>query len=136
MVSLLYVIIYKLGDFTSAAFSDHEVCHDVAVEPVLQPVSIQYVTANGEDEARLDVSARWSSSKIFLMCEPVFNPIAFSYHTIAVSSSYIGDLSIPIKQRMYEDRVKEVVYSTGLFYFWRNGCDGYYHLLAISLFDC
>lgn len=49
----------ELGDFTAAALA--EICHDVAIEPVLQPLSgesFQYATANVEDEARLDVSAR------------------------------------------------------------------------------
>ena len=38
-----------------------EVCHDVAVEPVLQPLSeesLRYATVNVEDEALPDVSAR------------------------------------------------------------------------------
>ena len=46
-------------DFTAAVLS--EVCHYVAVEPVLQPLcqgNLQYATANVEDEAHLDVSAR------------------------------------------------------------------------------
>jgi len=48
----------ELRDFTTAAMS--EVCHNVAIEPVLQPLSgeaFHYATANVEDEARLDVSA-------------------------------------------------------------------------------
>ena len=47
----------ELRDFTAATLS--EVCHDVAIEPVLQPLSgeaFHYATANVEDEARLDVS--------------------------------------------------------------------------------
>jgi len=38
-----------------------EVCHNVAIEPVLQPLSgeaFHYAKANVEDEARLDVSAQ------------------------------------------------------------------------------
>ena len=50
----------ELRDFTAAALS--EVCHDVAIEPVLQPPisgeSFNYATANVEDEARLDVSVQ------------------------------------------------------------------------------
>jgi len=46
----------ELKDFTAAALS--EVCHDVAIKPVLQPLSGEsyYATANVEDEACLDVS--------------------------------------------------------------------------------
>ena len=49
----------EFRDFTAAALS--EVCHDVAIEPVLQPLSgesLQYAMVNVEDEVRLDVSAR------------------------------------------------------------------------------
>ena len=49
----------ELKDFTAAALS--EVCHDVAIEPVLQPLSgesFHYATANVEVEARLDVSVQ------------------------------------------------------------------------------
>ncbi len=38
-----------------------EVCHDVGVEPQLQPLSgenLSYSTANSDDQARLDVKAR------------------------------------------------------------------------------
>ena len=59
----------ELRDFTAAALS--EICHDVAIEPVLQPLSGEsfcYVTANVEDEACLDVSV-WEViiRKLFLM---------------------------------------------------------------------
>ena len=47
-------------DFTTAALC--EVCHDVAIEPVLQLLaicleSLQFATADVKDEARLDVKA-------------------------------------------------------------------------------
>jgi len=45
--------------FTATVLS--EVCHDVAIEPVLQRLTrenLHYATANVEDEAHLDVSAR------------------------------------------------------------------------------
>ena len=61
----------ELRDFTTAVLS--EVCHDVAVEPVLQPLSgesLRFATANVEDEARLDVSVGEAIiKKPFLMCE-------------------------------------------------------------------
>ena len=48
----------ELRDFTAAALC--KVCHDVAIEPVLQPLSgksFWYSTANVQDETRLNVGA-------------------------------------------------------------------------------
>lgn len=63
----------ELRDFTTAALSEDY--YDVAIEPVLQPLSGEsfwYATANVEDEARLDVSAHgfWGGryQQTFLMC--------------------------------------------------------------------
>ena len=104
----------ELRDFTAAVLS--EVCHDVAVEPVLQPLSgesLRYATANVEDEARLDVSARgfWGGNhqRTFFDVR-VFNPMASSYRTTAVSSLYRRFERA--KQRMYEQRVREVEMSS------------------------
>ena len=50
---------HELRDFTATALS--EVCHDVAIESVLQPLSgesFHYATANVGDEACLDVSVQ------------------------------------------------------------------------------
>ena len=99
-----------LRDFTAAALS--EVCHNVAIEPVLQPLSgesFRYATANVEDEARLDVSARgfWGSrhQKAFFDVR-IFNPTAPSYRNTAVSSLYRRFERD--KQRMYEQRIRDV----------------------------
>ena len=49
----------KLRDITGVLLE--EVCHDVAVEPILQPVpdnNLVPSTANSNNGARLDVSAR------------------------------------------------------------------------------
>ena len=49
----------ELRDFTATAL--FKVCCDVVIEPVLQPLygeSFHYATANGEDEACLDVSVQ------------------------------------------------------------------------------
>ena len=48
----------EIRDFTATLMS--EVCHDVCVEPPLQPLSgdhLSYATTNREDSARLDVKA-------------------------------------------------------------------------------
>jgi len=102
----------KLRDFTLTVLS--EVCHDVAIEPVLQRLTgenLHYATANVEDEARLDVSARgfWSAS---------------SYHNTAVASLYRQFEQE--KQRRYEQRVREVEMGlftplSGVFDLWKNG---------------
>ena len=100
----------ELRDFTAAALS--EVCHNVAIEPVLQPLSgesFRYATANVEDEARLDVSAHgfWGSrhQKAFFDVR-IFNPTAPSYRNTAVSSLYRRFERD--KQRMYEQRIRDV----------------------------
>jgi len=100
----------ELRDFTAAAMS--EVCHNVAIEPVLQPLSgeaFHYATANVEDEARLDVSAQgfWGDhhQRAFFDVR-VFNPNAPSYRRTAVSSLYRKFERD--KQRMYEQRIRDV----------------------------
>jgi len=82
----------ELRDFTAAAMS--EVCHNVAIEPVLQPLSgeaFHYATANVENEACLDDSAQgfWGDhhQRTFFDVR-VFNPNAPSYWKTAVSSLY------------------------------------------------
>ena len=64
----------ELGDSPQLYCVLSEVCNDVAVEPVLQPLSgksLRFATANVEDEARLDVSTRgfWGGNhqRTFLM---------------------------------------------------------------------
>ena len=59
----------ELRNFTTAALS--EVCHDVAIEPVLQPLSgesFHYATTNVENEACLDVSEQgfWGNHHSFM----------------------------------------------------------------------
>ena len=54
----------KLKDITGALLE--EVCHDVAVEPILQPVPDNNLVpskANSNDGARLDVSAKASGTR-------------------------------------------------------------------------
>ena len=58
----------ELRGFTAAALS--EVCHDMAVEPVLQPPSGEYfcyATANVEDEVHLDVNVQGFWGNCFQM---------------------------------------------------------------------
>jgi len=104
----------ELRDFTIAALS--EVCHEVALEPVLQPLSGEsfcYATANMEDEAHLDASVQgfWGGhhQKTFFDVR-VINPTALSYCSTAASSLYRqfkGE-----KQRMHEQHVRNVKMSS------------------------
>ena len=63
----------------------YEVCHDAAIEPVLQPLSgesFRYATGNVEDEARLDVNVQgfWGNGHQNAFFDVrVFNPTAPSY---------------------------------------------------------
>ena len=102
----------ELRDFTVTVLS--EVCHDVAIEPVLQRLSgeyLRYATANVEDEAHLDVSARgfWRGGRHqrgFFNVR-VFNPTASSYRNTHIASLY-RRFERENMQRCYEQRVREV----------------------------
>ena len=120
-----------------------EVCHDVAVEPFLQPLSresLRYATAKEEDEEYLDVSARgfWGGNHQGTFFDvQVFNPMASSDRTTAVSSLYWRFECA--KWRMYEQRVREIEISsfTPLVFSTFRGIGGgsYYCFPTISLFD-
>ena len=100
----------ELRDFTASLLS--EVCHNVSVEPQLQPLTgetFPLASANIEDGAHLDVVANgfWGSrhQKVFLDVK-VFNPNASSYRGSSLSSLY-RRLERE-KQRKYEQRIREV----------------------------
>ena len=70
-----------------------EVCHNVGIEPVLQPVigeQLSLRTANREDGARLDIAAGsfWENDiyrqRAFLDVR-VFNPFAQNHYNISLS---------------------------------------------------
>ena len=103
----------EIRDFTAELLS--EVCNDVSVEPLLTPLTgetFRYKTANTEDHARLDVSARgvWvKGSKAF--CDVrVFNPLARSYSNLTLKASHKSNEDS--KKREYKDRVIEVEHGT------------------------
>ena len=67
----------ELRDFTASLLT--EVCHNVAVEPSLQPLNGEnflYRSANTDSEARLDVKARgfWNRGQDAFFDVRVFNP--------------------------------------------------------------
>ena len=70
-----------------------EVCHNVCVEPRLQPLSgetFQQTTSNKSDEARADICARgfWSTGQMAFFDVRVFNPNAKRYVNQEVSKTY------------------------------------------------
>ena len=86
-----------------------EVCHDVEVEPHLQPLddeTFKYKTANVEDGARLDISMNGFWDSRFEKCYTdvrVFNPLATSNRGSNLHSSYRKHESL--KKRVYESRL-------------------------------
>ena len=100
----------EIRDFTACLMS--EVCHDVSVEPALQPLSgeiLSGATANREDEARLDFSARgfWGSrnERAFFDVR-IFNPYAPSNMKSSLSSTYKKHEGV--KRRAYGQRIIDV----------------------------
>ena len=100
----------ELRDLTASLLS--EVCHDVGVKPVLQPLSGEILTgcsANVSPEARLDISARGFWENRFprtLFDVRVFHPNGSSVRTVPLSSQYTRHERI--KRREYEQRVREI----------------------------
>ena len=89
-----------------------EVCHDVVVEPCLQPLSgetLRGSTSNREDDARLDIRANgfWGSrfERAFFDVR-VFNPKAPTNRGPSLSSTYARHEKE--KRRNYQQRVLEI----------------------------
>ena len=100
----------ELRDFTAKVMT--EVCHDVCIEPHLQPLSGEVLTlstATTEDEACLDIRAQgfWGNryQRAFFDVR-VFNPNAPTYRNLQLTSAYRRQERE--KQRKYEQRVREV----------------------------
>ena len=100
----------ELRDITGSLLS--EVCHDVSIEPELQPLDgheLRHTTANKEDNARADIQARgfWGikHQRAFFDVK-VFNPNAPSNRKFPLSSCYRHHERI--KKRSYEQRITEV----------------------------
>ena len=70
-----------------------EVCHNVATEPCLQPITSEtfpLASTNTRDDARLDVKARgfWSRGQDAFFDVRVFYPNAPSYRSLSLTSAY------------------------------------------------
>ncbi|XP_062508503.1 uncharacterized protein LOC134184773 [Corticium candelabrum] len=89
-----------------------EVCHDVAVEPLLRPLDGEHIdqhTANTSDYARADIPARgvWRRGERAFFDIRVFYPNAKSYrHHSSLTSCY--GIHENEKKREYGQRVREV----------------------------
>jgi hypothetical protein len=119
-----------------------EVCHNVAVEPELQPLTgekLRYATAKREDEARIDVSARgfWVRGSRAFADIRIFNPLARSYKTRSLEAAYRQNENE--KKRAYNQRVVEVEHGSfmPLVFSALGGmskeCERFYKQLAMKL---
>ncbi len=104
----------EIRDITASLLT--EVCHNVSIEPHLQPMtgeSLSHRTANIEDQSRLDIAVCgfWGGrfEKAFFDVR-VFNPSAQSNQQASLTSTYRRhELE---KKRQYEQRIREVEHST------------------------
>ena len=89
-----------------------EVCHNVGIEPELQPLTgerFHFRSANVEDGARMDVRAEsfWGPDRQSAFFDVrVFNPLAPTYQNLSLASSYRRNEQE--KRRAYDQRVREV----------------------------
>ena len=99
----------EIRDITATLLT--EVCHNVATEPPLQPLSgetLNYRTANRDNGARLDirVSGFWNRSQDAFFDIRIFHPNASSYHSMSLQAAF--HLHEQAKKREYGERVREV----------------------------
>ena len=89
-----------------------EVCHDVCVEPMLQPLEenrLNLATSNKEDNARADIRARgfWGNNyQCAFLDVKVFNPNAHTNRKFSLEACYKHHEKI--KKRTYEQRITEI----------------------------
>ncbi len=100
----------EIRDLTAKIMS--EVCHDVEVEPKLQPLSgeqLRLASANRDQDARLDIKARglWGGAfECAFFDVRIFNPRAHSNQ--APSTATVYRRHEQVKRRVYEQRVRDV----------------------------
>ena len=105
--------IIEVRDFTADLLS--ETCNDVTIEPLLTPITgetFKHKTANKEDHARLDVSARgvWVKGSKAYFDIRVFNPLAKSYNNQTLKAAHRTNEAA--KKREYGERVLNVEHGT------------------------
>ena len=99
----------EIRDITATLLTD--VCHNVSIEPLLQPLSgesLHYRTSNVEDDARLDIRARgfWSNAQDAFFDVRVFHPNASSNYSTNLMSVFRRHEQA--KKREYGERVREI----------------------------
>ena len=99
----------EVRDFTAELLG--ETCNDVAIEPMLTPLTgetFTYKTANTDDHARLDVSARgvWVKGSRAFFDVRVFNPLAQSYNSQTLKAAHKTNENQ--KKREYGERILNV----------------------------
>ena len=99
----------EICDLTASLLD--EVCHNVGIEPSLQPLSgksFHHSSANKADDARIDIKARgfWNKAEDAFFDVRVFHPNAPSYRSKNLASIYNRHESD--KKREYGQRVREV----------------------------
>ena len=99
----------EVRDFTAEALD--EVCNDVSVEPLLAPCTgetFTYKSANTEEYARLDVSARgfWIKGNRAFCDVRVFNPLAPTYRNQSLKAAHKTNENA--KKREYGERVLNI----------------------------
>ena len=104
----------EIRDFTAHLMT--EVCHNVAVEPHLQPLTgetLQGASSNTQDGARLDIAVDsfWGSrfERAFFDVK-VFNPYIPSNRRSTLQTTYRTHKNI--KKRAYNQRIREVEHGT------------------------
>ena len=102
--------VYVYRDFTGKLLA--EVCPDVTLEPDIQPLegeSLDFASANYEDNARADIRARgfWGGNRQRAFFDvKVFNPNAQSYRQSSLESCFRCEENA--KKQKYEQRIVEV----------------------------
>ena len=99
----------EVRDLTATLLT--EVCHNVATEPSLQPITAEtfpYSTANTSDDTCLDAKARgfWCRGQDAFFDVRVFYPNASSYRSVSLASAYKRHEDA--NKREYGHRVREV----------------------------
>ena len=98
-----------IRDYTAEILS--EICNDVAVEPLLTPLTgerFAHKSANTDEHARLDVSARgvWIKGSRAFFDIRVFNPLAPTYSNQTLKAAHRSNENS--KKREYAERVLNI----------------------------
>ena len=85
-----------------------EICHNVATEPLLQPLTNAHHTANTDANAHLDIRGRgfWNTGQDAFFDVRVFHPNASCNRSMTTAAAYRKHETA--KKREYAQRVREV----------------------------